>query len=228
MCTPIARSSRVTPPLGQSPGVIRSGGRGIVETFSIVAVIAIAAQTIALIALHLLPTGYDPKADAVSDYGIGRYRSLFWTQTLAGAVACLALAIALGDVKPSVPSLVIVLLVIAGIARLLIPVFPTDQNGSRFQTAHGTIHMILAIVIFAAIIVAASKLGSTLEHRPAWHSVKGWLTALPWVMTGGAVGTLVALRGPRLKRIVGLFERLFYVSSIAWFFIVAIELARIY
>ena len=120
------------------------------------------------------------------------------------------------------------LLVVAGIARLLIPVFPTDQNGSRFQTVHGTIHMILAIVIFAAIIVAVSKLGSTLEHRPAWHSVKGWLTALPWVMTGGAVGTLVALRGPRLKRIVGLFERLFYIASIAWFLILAIELARIY
>ena len=30
------------------------------------------------------------------------------------------------------------------------------------------------------------------------------------------------------RRIVGLFERLFYVSSIAWFFIVAIELTRIY
>ena len=86
----------------------------------------------------------------------------------------------------------------------------------------------MAIVIFAAIIFAASKLGSTLEHRPAWHSVKGWLTALPWVMTGAAVGILVALRGPRLKRIFGLFERLFYVSSIAWFFIVAIELTRIY
>jgi hypothetical protein len=47
-------------------------------------------------------------------------------------------------------------------------------------------------------------------------------------MIGGAVGTLVALRGPRLKSIVGLFERLFYVASIAWFLIVAIELARIY
>jgi hypothetical protein len=63
-----------------------------------------------------------------------------------------------------------------------------DQNGSRFQTARGTIHMILAILIFAAIIVAASKLGSTLQHRP----------------------------------------RLFYVASIAWFLIVAIELVRIY
>jgi hypothetical membrane protein len=199
-----------------------------VQTFSIVTVVAIAVQTIALVALHVLPTGYDPKTDAVSDYGIGEYRGWFWAQALAGGVGCFALAVALGGAKPSMPTETIVLLVIAGLARLLIPVFPTDQNGSRFQTAAGTIHMILAIVIFAAIILAASKLGSTLEHRPAWHGVKGWLTALPWVMIGGAVGTLVALRGPRLKRIVGLFERLFYVASIAWFFIVAIELARIY
>jgi hypothetical protein len=46
-------------------------------------------------------------------------------------------------------------------------------------------------------------------------------------MTGAAVGVLVALRGPRLKRIFGLFERLFYVSSLAWFLIVSIELAHI-
>ncbi|HEY6396979.1 MAG TPA: DUF998 domain-containing protein [Solirubrobacteraceae bacterium] len=202
-------------------------GRGIVQTFSIVAAIAAATQAAALIALHLLPTGYNPKLDAVSDYGIGRYRGVFWTQTLAGAVACVALAVGLSDAKPSMPTLAIVLLVIAGIARLLIPVFPTDKSGSRFQTAGGTIHMILAVVIFAAIIVAASKLGSALEHRPAWHGVKGWLTTLPWIMTGAAVGVLVALRGPRLKRIFGLFERLFYVSSLAWFLIVSIELAHI-
>jgi hypothetical protein len=157
----------------------------------------------------VLPTGYDPKTDAVSDCGIGPYRSLFWAQAVAGALAGLALAIALADAKPSIPAPVIVMLVISGIARLLIPAFPTDQNGSRFQTVRGTIHMILAIAIFAAVIIAASKLGSTLEHRPAWHSVSGWLTTLPWVMTGAAVAALVALRGPRLKRIFGLLERLF-------------------
>jgi hypothetical protein len=197
-----------------------------VETFSVVTIVAIATQAIALVALHLLPTGYDPRIDAVSDYGIGKYRGWFWTQALAGAVGCLALAVALGDAKPSMPTEAVVWLVVAGVARLLIPVFPTDQNGSRWQTVPGAIHMIFAIVIFAAIIFAASKLGSTLEHRAAWHGVKGWLEVLPWVMIGGAVGTLVAMRG-RLKR-VGLFERLFYVASIVWFLIVAIELARIY
>ena len=136
-----------------------------VATFSIVTGVAIAVQSISLIALHLLPTGYDPRTDAVSDYGIGEYRGWFWTQALAGAVGCFALAVALGDAKPSMPSLAIVLLVVAGLARLLIPVFPTDQNGSRWQTVPGTIHMILAILIFTAIIVATSNLGSTLEHK---------------------------------------------------------------
>jgi hypothetical protein len=113
------------------------------------------------------------------------------------------------------------------VARFLIPLFPTDQNGSRFQTVPGTIHMILAIVIFASLIIAASEFGSAVEHEVAWHSVKGWLNALPWVMTGAAVGNIVALRAPGLKERFGLIERLFYVSSIAWFFIVSIELARI-
>jgi Protein of unknown function (DUF998) len=203
------------------------GGAEIVQTLSIVAALATAAQTGALIALHLLPTGYDPRRDAVSDYGVGQYRAWFWAQAVAGGVAGLALAIALAETTPSIPTLVVVMLLISVVARFLIPLFPTDQNGSRFQTIPGTIHMILAIVVFASLIIAASEFGSAVEHEAAWQGVKGWLTALPWVMTGAAIGILVALRAPRLKRKFGLIERLFYVSSIAWFFIVSIELARI-
>lgn len=136
---------------------------------------------------------------------------------------CLRLA----ETTPSVPTLVAVMVVVSAAFRFLIPAFPTDQHGSRFQAARGTTHMILAIVIFASLIVAASALGSTLEHQAAWSGVKGWITTLPWVMTGSAIGVVVALRAPQLKTIFGLIERLFYVSSIAWFFVVSIELARI-
>ena len=59
---------------------------------------------------------------------------------MAGGVACLALAIALAETSPSVPTLVIAMLVISAVARFLIPAFATDQRGSRFQTVHGTIH----------------------------------------------------------------------------------------
>jgi hypothetical protein len=177
--------------------------------------------------LHVLPTGYNPVRDAVSDYGVGRYRGWFWAQAISGGVAGLALAIALAETTPTVPTLVVVMLLVSAVARAFIPAFATDQGGSRFQTTSGTVHMILAIVIFASLIIAASKLGGTLEHEAAWQGVKGWLTTLPWVMTGSAIGILLALGGPRLKLRFGLIERLFYVSSIAWFFIVSIELARI-
>lgn len=98
--------------------------------------------------------------------------------------------------------------------RLLIPLFPTDQAGSRFQTARGTIHVVLAIAIFASIAVAASNLGGTLGHEAAWSSVKGLVDGwLPWVITGAAIATGIAIAGPRLERIFGLIERLYYLSS---------------
>jgi hypothetical protein len=56
------------------------------KAFSIVAALATAVQAVALIMLHLLPTGYNP----VSDYGVGPYRGWFWLQTAAGGVGCLA------------------------------------------------------------------------------------------------------------------------------------------
>ena len=199
-----------------------------VETLSIVAAVAMAIGTAALIALHVLPTGYNPIRDAVSDYAIGRYRPLFWVFATSGAVAGLALAIALARSNPPKPTLTIVMLVLSGVARFLIPVFPTDQAGSRFQTLKGTIHMVLAIAIFASIAVAASNLGGTLGHETAWHPVKGLVDGwLPWVITATAIATGLAIAGPRLKRVFGLIERLYYLSSITWFLVVSIELARL-
>ncbi len=56
------------------------------KAFSIIAALATAVQAVALIMLHLLPTGYNPVRDAVSDYGVGRYRGWFWLQAVAGGV----------------------------------------------------------------------------------------------------------------------------------------------
>ncbi|MGA2013176.1 MAG: DUF998 domain-containing protein [Solirubrobacteraceae bacterium] len=124
--------------------------------------------------------------------------------------------------------LTVAMLLLSAGARVLIPIFPTDQDGSRFQTLTGTIHMVLAVAIFASIVVAASNLGGTLGHEPAWHAVKGLVDGwLPWVITITAIATGVAMIGPRLQRIFGLIERSYYASSITWFFIVSIELARI-
>jgi hypothetical protein len=148
--------------------------------------------------------------------------------TTAGAVSGLALAIALARSHPPKPTLTVAMLLLSAAARFLIPLFPTDQDGNRFQTAKGTLHMILAVAIFASIAVAASNLGGTIGHEPAWHAVKGLVDGwLPWLITATAIATGLAIRAPRLQHIFGLIERLYYVSSIAWFLVVAIELAHI-
>jgi hypothetical protein len=128
------------------------------KAFSIVAALATAVQAVALIVLHLLPTGYNPVRDAVSDYGVGPYRGWFWLQAVAGGVGCLALGIALAQLHPVTPTQAVVALIVTAGARFLIPFFATDQHGSRFQTLHGTIHMILAVIAFGGLVWAAGAL----------------------------------------------------------------------
>jgi hypothetical protein len=198
-----------------------------VETFAIIAAIFAAIQIAALVALHVLPTGYDPVRDAVSDYGVGPYRSWFWLQAVAGGVACLALAIALSRLHPFTPTQVVGALIVTAVARFLIPFFATDQGGSRFQTAHGTVHMVLAVLAFGGLVWAASGLWSTLKHYPGWSGLHGFLTTVSWLMLVSVIAVVVAIRAPRMKRHFGLYERAFYVLSLAWLLAVAINLARL-
>ncbi|MGO8861681.1 MAG: DUF998 domain-containing protein [Acidimicrobiales bacterium] len=196
------------------------------EALGIVAAVFVAVQAAALIILHFLPTGYDPVRDAVSDYGVGPFRAWFWLQVLSGGVACLLLGIALGRLHPFTPTTAVAALIVTAAARFLIPFFATDQGNSRFQTLHGTVHMVLAVLSFGGLVWAATSLWSTLQHYPAWQGVEGPLTILPWIMLGSVIAVVLAIRGPRLKPFFGVFERLFYLSSITWLMIVAIELAR--
>jgi hypothetical protein len=200
----------------------------VVETLSIIAAVFTAVDAAALVVLHVLPTGYDPIRDAVSDYGVGPYRAWFWLHAVAGGLGCLALAIALARIHPFKPTQVVVALIVTAVARFFIPFFATDQGDSRFQTLHGTIHMILAVLAFGGLVWASSALWSTLKRYPAWHGAEGFLTIVPWIMLGSVIAVVLAIRGPRLKPFFGVFERLFYLSSFAWLFVVSIELARIW
>jgi hypothetical protein len=197
-----------------------------VETLSIIAAVFTAVEAVALIVLHVLPTGYYPVRDAVSDYGVGPYRAWFWAQAVAGGLACLALAIALVRLHPFTPIQVVVALIVTAVARFFVPFFPTDQGGSRFQTLTGTIHMILAVLAFGGLVWASMGLWGVLKHYPAWHGTKAFLTIVPWIMLGSVIAVVLAIRGPRLQPFFGTFERLFYVSSLAWLFVVSIDLAR--
>src|ERR1700684_760652 len=187
-----------------------------VDTFSVIALLAVSAQLGLLVALHVLPTKYDPVRDAISDYGVGDYRGWFWAQLVAGAAACTSVAIALSGLHPYAPTVVVVLLFANAAARLSMPAFPTDQSGNRFETVKGTIHMLLAVVAFGAVAAAPTGRGALFSHYSAWHSAKSLLVTSGWVVLAGAVACALGLVGPRLKPIFGLIERFFTLSVIVW------------
>jgi hypothetical protein len=197
------------------------------EVFGILAIVFTALQVIALIVVHLLHTGYDPVRDAISDYGVGPYRPWYWSQAVAGGAGCLALGIGLAQLHPFTPTYALDALIATAVARFLLPFFPTDQHGSRFHTARGVVHMLLAVIAFGGLVWAATDLWATLRHYPAWHGAKSALTIIPWVMLGSVLAVVLAIRGPRLKRFFGVFERVFYISSITWVLTVAIWLVRL-
>jgi hypothetical protein len=198
----------------------------VVRAFGVIALLAVSLQSVLLVTLHVLPTKYDPVHDAISDYGVGEFRGYFWAQLVAGGSACIALALSLGSLHPFVPTLAVVMLVANGAARFLMPAFPTDQSGSRFQTAKGRVHMLLALVAFGGVAAAATSLGGLPSHYADWQGAKSLIDTLGWVVLAGAIACALALVGPRLKRIFGLIERLFTASAIVWIGVISIELVR--
>jgi hypothetical protein len=163
--------------------------------------------------LHFLPTGYHPIRNAVSDYGVGRYRIWHRVAVVSLAAAGFATAIAsLGTIRPE-PASVVAFLCVFATARVLISLFPTDIEGQP-RTRTGRAHWVLAITAFASLAAAAGFFRSTdLDD------------VIGWIVVSTAVLTILVLCVPRLRgRIFGLVERLFYFSMICWFLIVGVEL----
>jgi Protein of unknown function (DUF998) len=174
-----------------------------------------------LIRVHLLPTGYQPVSNAVSDYGVGDYRGYYRWQTAASAYAALLLAAAIARTTHPVPQLLVFLLLTFAVARLLIPSFPTDLDRSR-PTATGRIHTLLAGAAFAAIAWCAAAL----PDRVDWPSLHGPLVVLGWIVVVTAVACGLAMTS-LLHRVTepffGALERLFYAATLAWLLVVSLH-----
>jgi hypothetical membrane protein len=180
---------------------------GIVAAGSVICLLSI-------LILHLLPTGYDPKKNAVSDYGVGKYRTWHRIAVLSLAAAGFSMVIASsGTVKPE-SGPVIGLLVVFALARTIIPFFPTDIEGQTL-TKTGRVHWALAIIAFASFGFAAG-----------FYSGTGLDNAIGNVVVAALCLLLVSLI-PRFRKALPVLERVFYLSMICWFMVTGIELVQL-
>jgi hypothetical protein len=184
-----------------------------VQIFAAIAVVGALATIAALVALHVLPTGLSPAKDAVSAYGISRYRGLYRAQTLATGAGAAALAVALAAAVPTAVPAVIALAALAA-TRAVISWFPMDAPGAS-RTATGRAHNLLAFAAFAAASVSGFMVGLAFSSDPGLSALAATATTIGWVTTAASALTLLAAATPALRAVFGLAERLIYLGMLA-------------
>ncbi|MFF4977789.1 DUF998 domain-containing protein [Streptomyces sp. NPDC001083] len=186
-------------------------------TLSVLGLIAILGYLGIFTALHVLPTGRHPVRHAVSDYAVGPYGRIFRRGLVISSVGLLLTTLALFQEPGSPPlkSTPLVLLLLVPVARVGMAVFPTDLEEEKI-TRTGLLHHLFAVAAFALTYTAISQLTPDLADISPWSSFSGLLHALHRIILVSLV-LLVVTMTPRLRRIFGLFERLFLISTNVWF-----------
>jgi hypothetical protein len=182
------------------------------STLALGAMFLVIAAALVLVRLHTLPTGLDPRRDAISDYGTTAFHIYYRTMVVLLGLGAACLAIALhrsGDVRTRG----LVWLWIFAAARVLIAGFMTVRPG-RPVTVEAQVHWLLAAAAFTSIAFAAPTISGDLELAQP----------LATLVIVTAAATLVTHSVPRLAGVFGAVERGLYAAFLAWLIVVAISL----
>ncbi|MET3808218.1 hypothetical protein ABIB25_005247 [Nakamurella sp. UYEF19] len=201
-----------------------SPDRGLGVIAAILAMTSLAA-TVAYLAvfasLHVLPTGFSPVRHAVSDYAVGRYAPLFRAGLYVSSVAVLLLAFALirGVGSPPLASRDVVYLLLIPVARIGMTLFPTSLEGERL-TRSAVVHYLCAIAAFTLTYLVISEMTVNLRNLDPASWLDNPLRWTAWAVAPELVLVMVTMLRP-LRRIFGVFERLFLLTTNIWFLLVA-------
>ncbi len=192
---------------------------------AILALIAFLGYFAGMVALHVLPTGFRPLYNTVSDYSRGRFGPLARAMTALNVLGTLGLLAALrGSVaSPPLAGSGLTAMGVLAICRLGMVFLLTDESGTKASPG-GLIHALLAVVSFAAAIFAVTTITQDLEALPAWHGVMPILAPLSSMSFPLVIALLLTLT-PGLRRVFGLMERIFLADVNLWLLIAAGALA---
>jgi hypothetical protein len=195
---------------------------GTTQTLALFVLALVAGSFVSLVTVHFLDRGVNPISMAVSDYGAREHAWFYRLAAIWLGFAGLLTAVMLGDAMFPKPTLTILLLLVFATARWAITIFPADIEGED-DTSVGRSHLVLAVVAFGAIAIAAGTFNSVIDADAFW---KSHLTLLGWL--GGFVVAAAALAGLSrqvfLTEYFGVFERLLYLAMFAWFAAIALIL----
>lgn len=163
--------------------------------------------------------------DAVSDYGVGPAAGLFrgYGHVGTAAAALLAIQFALSS-APGIPRAAVVAMILTPLLRMGVTLVPTDPPGAG-TSARGRLHLVFAIATFAATYTAIANATSVLAAA-AQGGLAVILSGLYAVATLALIGVVMTMLPP-LKRVFGLFERVFLLSTMLWFLAANVVFLRV-
>ena len=194
------------------------------RTLTLFAMIAVAANVVAVLVVHLLRSEYDPWVQFVSEYAVGPYSWIAKAGNVfavGGIVALFSALLSEGVVHARSVAFVSVCAHVA--MRVLVWVFPVDPLEPAFAdggvpefTATGWIHVI-AGVIAAVTMMLAALLVTVHLWRMGRVSGAYWLLAVGCVLA--PVWWVITLVTPPATFPAGLYQRLFMTCLWLWMFV---------
>ena len=173
---------------------------------AMIAAVAAAVDLLGLGLLHIVSPEVDPVTRPVSEYALGDFGWLATIMTVAEGVGAMALAVALRRERVAA-----LLLLVFGVMKLAMPLFPVDALGTP-ATSAGRVHNVLGNLTFFLFPIAALLL-----FRPLRRMGSRLAPAIAVVLAIATVGVLIgnAVGG------FGLTQRAYLILCALWLLLAA-------
>ena len=178
------------------------------------AVVAAAAAVVDLLVLgllHIVSPEVDPVTRPVSEYALGEFGWLATIRTLAQGIGPIALAVALRSDRVGA-----FLLLVVGLLKLAMPLFPVDALGAP-ATSAGQVHDLLGNLTFFLFPVAALVLFRAMRRRGS--------RLAPLIAVALAIATVGVLLANAFGGF-GLAQRAYLVLCAVWLLLAALTARR--
>jgi Protein of unknown function (DUF998) len=173
---------------------------------ALVAAVAAAVNLLVLGLLHVVSPEVDPVTRAVSEYALGEFEWLATIGTVAEGIGAIALAVALRRERAAA-----LLLLVFGLMKLAMPLFPVDALGAP-ATSAGRVHNVLGNLTFFLFPLAALLLFGALRRKGS-RIAPGIAVVLAIATVGVLVGNAVG--------IFGLAQRAYLILCALWLLLAA-------
>ncbi len=198
-----------------------------VEQLGSLGLLSVAYSAVAVAALHLLDTEFDPVDDFLSEYALGDYGWLMRSVFVASGLGALAIALGLWRSLPRDKQAAAGALGVAvtGVGFIVAGIFETDTEdaaGEVETTATGLVHDLASSTLFLSVIIAAFLLWRVFAAAPSWRALSRPTLGFAIALVVFRVATIAVPEGGP----VGLPQRVLAALMMGWLALLAWWLVR--